>query len=97
MNEKIINPVQIGFVENHRTDHIFTFKSIISRQNLCSLVDFKNSYDIVWHEGLFTKFSEVYIKGQFLKLIKSLHRQSCCAVKIGKFRTEFMLCEKDIR
>ena len=46
MKEKIINPVQIGFVENHRTtDHIFTLKAIISkhrvsnetRQNLCLL------------------------------------------------------------
>ena len=32
MKEKIINPVEIGFVENHRTtDHIFTVKSIICK------------------------------------------------------------------
>ena len=31
VKEKMINPVQIGFVENHRTeDHIFMLKSIIS-------------------------------------------------------------------
>ena len=41
-----------------------------------------------------TKLSKVIIKGQFLKLIESLYRQSCCAVKIGKFRTEFMACKK---
>ena len=57
-------------------------------------VDFKKAYDTAWHEGLSTKLSKVNIKCQFLKLIESLYRQSCCAVKIGKFRTEFMLCEK---
>ena len=30
INERVINAVQIGFVENHRTtDYIFTLKSII--------------------------------------------------------------------
>ena len=106
MKEKIINLVQIGFVENHRkTDHIFTLKTIISKHVSAAsqgkiyacFVNFKNAYATVWHEGLFTKLSEVNIKGQFLKLIESLYRQSCCAVKIGKFRTEFMLCEKGVR
>ena len=100
MKGKIINPVQIGFVENHRTtDHIFTLKMIISkhvsamRQSkiYACFVDFKKAYDTVWHEGLFTELSKVKIKGQFLKLIESLYRQSCCAVKIGNFPTEFML------
>ena len=60
-------------------------------------VDFKKAYDTVWHEGLFTELSKVNIKGQFLKLIESLYKQSCCVVKIGKFSTEFMLCEKGVR
>ena len=60
-------------------------------------VAFKRHNDTVWHEGLFTKLFKVNIKGQFLKLIESLYRQSCCAVKIGQFRTEFMLCEKGVR
>ena len=106
MKEKIINLIQIGSVENHRTKgHIFTLKSIISKRGSATrqgrlyvcFVDFKKAYDTVWHEGLFTKLSKVNVKGQFLKLIESLYRQSCCAVKIGKFRTEFMLCEKDVR
>ena len=102
MKEKIINPVQTGFVENHRTtDHIFTLKSIISKHVSATrqgkiyacFVDFKKAHDTICHEGLFTKLSKVNIKGQF----RSLYRQSCCAVKIGKFRTEFMLCEKGVR
>ena len=106
MKEKIINPVQIGFVENHRaTDHILTLKSIISKHVSATrqgkiyacFVDFKNAHDTVWNEDLLTKLSKVNIKGQFLKLIQSLYKQSCCAVKIGKFRTEFMLCEKGVR
>ena len=106
MKEKIINTVQIGFVESHRTtDHTFTLKTIISKHVSATrqgkiyacFVDFQKAYDTVWHEGLFTKLSKVNVKDQFLKLIQSLYRQSCCAVKIGKFRTEFMLCEKGVR
>ena len=106
MKEKVINPVQIGFVENHRTtDHIFTLRTIISKHVSATrqgkiyacLVDFKKAYNTVWYEGLFTKLSKVNIEGQFLKLIESLYRQSCCAVKVGKFRTEFILCEKGVR
>ena len=106
MKEKIINPVQTGFVENHRTtDHIFPLKSIISKHVSATregkiyacFLDFKKAYDTVWHEGLFTKLSKVNIKGHFLKLIESLYRQSCCAVKIGKFRTAFISCEKGVR
>ena len=72
MKEKIINPVQIGFVENHRTtDHIFTLKTVISKHVSATrqdkiyacFVDFKKAYDTVWHEGLFTKLSKVNIKG----------------------------------
>ena len=103
MKAKIINPVQIGFVKNHRTiDHILTLKSIISehvsatRQGkiYACFVDFKKAYGTVRHKDLFTKLSKVNIKGQFLKLIESLYRQSRCAVKIGKFRTEFMPYER---
>ena len=70
MKEKIINPVQIGFVENHTTtDHIFTLKTIISKHVSATrqgkiyacFVDFKKAYDTAWHEGLFTKLSEVNI------------------------------------
>ena len=105
MKKKIINPVQIGFIENHKTtDHIFKLKSVISklvsatRQDkiYACFVDFKKAYATDWHEGLFTKLSKENIKDQFLKLIESLYRQSCCAVKIGKFRTEFMPCEKGV-
>ena len=90
MKEKIINPVQIGFVENPRTtDHIFTLKTIISKhvsamrqgKIYACFVDFKKAYDTVWHEGLFTKLSKVNIKGQFLTLIESLYRLAamlCC-------------------
>ena len=60
-------------------------------------VGFKKAYDTVWHEDLFTKVSKVNIKGQFLKLIEFLYGQSCCAVKIGEFRKEFMPCEKGVR
>ena len=101
MKEKTINPVQIEFVENHgTTDHIFTLKSIISKHESATkqskiyacFVDFKKANDTVWHEGLLKKLSKVNIKRQFLDGI-----QSYCAVKIGKFCTEFMLCEKSVR
>ena len=82
MKEKIINPVQIGFVENHRTkDHKFTLKSIISKHVSATrqgriydcFVDFKKASDTVWHEVLVTELSKVNIDGQLLKLIDSLY------------------------
>ena len=56
MKEKIINPVQIGFVENHRTtDHVFTLNTMISKRASTTrqgkiytcFVDFKKAYDTV--------------------------------------------------
>ena len=100
---KIINHVQIGFSENHRTtDHIFTLKSIISKNVSNStrgkvyrcFVDFKKAFDTVWHEGLFQKLLEVNIKGNFLKLIQYLYKKSTCAVKINNCRTDFFSCKK---
>ena len=80
---KIINDVQIGFSENHRTtDHIFTLKSIISKNVSNSnrgevhscFVDFRKAFDTVWHEGLFQKLLEVNIERNFLKLTQLLKR-----------------------
>ena len=78
---KIINYVQIGFSENHKTtDHIFPLKPIISKNVSNSsrgkvyswFVDFKKAFDTVWHEGLFQMLMEVNIEGNHLKLIQSL-------------------------
>ena len=103
---KIIDHVQIGFSENHRTtDHIFTLKSIIfknvsnsTRGKVYScFVDFKKAFDTVWHEGLFQKLLEVNGKGNFLKLIQSLYKKWTCAVKINNCRTDFFSCKKGVR
>ena len=86
MKEKIINPVRIGFAETRQQRDKAKF--MLALLTLLTLFEMK----VCSQSSL-----KVNIKGQFLKLIESLCRQSCCAVKIGKFRTEFMLCKTGVR
>ena len=100
----VIHKAQIGFVENHRTsDHVFTLKSVIAKHvNTTSggriygcFVDFKKTYDSVWHKGLFTKLENLNVNSVFIDIIKDMHSKSLCAVKVMNSGTEFFPCKKE--
>ena len=102
----VIHKAQIGFVENHRTsDHVFTLKSVIAKHvNTTSrgriygcFVDFKKSYDSVWHKGLFTKLENLNVNSVFINIIKDMYSKSLCAVTVMNSRTEFFSFKRGVR
>ena len=106
--EKLIHVSQIGFKEGHRTtDHLFSLKTLINNsttgaqrghnQLYACFIDFKKAYDSVWHDGLFSKLESLNITGNFLAIIKSMYKNSYCAVKVQTKITIFFKCEKGVR
>ena len=89
IENKIINPYQIGFLSGYRTsDHIFTLKTIIDKYlkkekkklYLC-FVDFRKAFDRVWHCGLLYKLQKVGISGLFYNIIKNMYTKVKVCVK----------------
>ena len=97
--QNLINEAQIGFQENSRTsDHILTLKTIINKYVIdqkwkkiyACFIDFKKAFDSVWHTGLFRKLENLGINGNFLNLIKSIYKNTKCAVQVqGKTTNPF--------
>ena len=96
---KLIGKEQIGFEENSRApDHILTLKSIVNKyvtdqkgkKLYCCFIDFRKAFDSVWHAGLFRKLENLGINGNFLDLIKSIYKNTKCAVKFNNKTTNFM-------
>ena len=94
----IIDKAQIGFQENARTsDHILTLKTIINKYVTdqkgkilyTCFIDFKIAFNSVWHIGLFRKFENLGINGNFLTLNKSRYKKTKCVVKVNGKTTNF--------
>ena len=101
----LIDKEQIGFQENARTsDHILTLKTILHKyvidqkgKKLYScFIDFKKAFDSVWHIGLFGKLENLGINGNFLNLMKSISKNTKCAVKVNGKTTDFFNYEKGV-
>ena len=96
---------QIGFRKGYQTsDHIFTLRSIIEnyfRNNkgplyVCS-VDFKKAFDSVDHKLLVQQLVTYGIKGNFLKVIKSLYDQVKSCVRGNNSLTDILPCNRGVR
>ena len=52
-------------------------------------VDFKKTFDSIWHEGLLYKLMEIGVGGKTYDIIKSMYTNNKCVFKIGKKHTYF--------
>lgn len=80
-NHNIISSSQSGFRKRHSTvDNLFIIKSLIdlvrsSRKKLyCCFVDFKQAFDTVWRDGLWTKLLQSRINGKCFNIIHNLYK-----------------------
>ena len=106
LQQNIIHQAQIGFLPNHRTsDHIFPLRTFVDKHvthtangklHTC-FIDFENSFDSVWHAGLFYKLLHYKIGGRFYDLIKNLYSKTKCSIKCADKRTEFFNYQKGVR
>ena len=97
-NNNIIDRAQIGFIPKSRTtDHIFTLRTpcnkYVKNKNggklFACFVDFKNTYDSIWNEGLFHKLITNQVNGQFLNILQNMYKNTPSAVKLGNRCTQF--------
>ena len=74
-----------GFIKCHRTaDHLFTLRTFVDkyvqhtpRGKLYScFVDFKKTFDSIWHKGLLHKLYKAGTGGKFLSLVKHMHSKT---------------------
>ena len=85
LQKNILHSSQIGFLSNNRTtDHIFTTRALIDKyihkhntKLYTCFVDFKKTYDSIWHESLLHRLLHYGIRGKLFKILKNLNlRQS---------------------
>ena len=101
----LINKNQTGFKEKHRTaDNLLTLKNVVKKyvtigkgKIYAFFIDFKKTYDSVWHEGLFTKMRKNLLGGKLLDVIRDIYKKTKCAVRIGGNCTQFFSITKGVR
>ena len=101
----ILHKSQIGFLANNRTaDHVLTLRTLIDKYVYCHkekiyacFVDFRKTFDSVWHDGLLFKLSKINVQGKFYSLIKSLYSKSTCSVRIGNNKTRSFQYARGVR
>ena len=104
VENKILHNSQIGFLPENRTaDHVFTLRTLIDKyvhyhkeKVYACFVDFRKAFDSVCHEGLFYKLLKVN-KGNFYNLIKSLHCNSSCSIRVGENKTRSFSYSRGVR
>ena len=95
---------QSGFRKNYSTlDHIFTlhFLSNILLQRkkklFCAFVDFKQAFDTVWRNGLWTKMHFNGVSGKCLQYIQNMYKGIKSMLKINGMLSEFFNCNIGVR
>ena len=99
-NHKILHRYQIGFLPGHRaSEHIFSLRTLIDQHVTHSargklytcFVDFKKTFDSIWHQGLLYKLLKYNIGGTLYRIISSMYSHSICCVKDNCTRSEFSI------
>ena len=102
---KIVYENQAGFRKGYRTtDHIFTLYSVIhhtinvkKKPLYVCFIDFKKTFDKVWHALLWQKLVNYGIDGKFINIIKSMYSEVKSCVRSNDGLTEFFPCNKGLR
>ncbi len=95
-NDKL-HPAQGGFRKDHRTaDNLFIVSQIVKfyknkKKPLYScFVDFRKAFDMLNREALMIKLLQMEIGGKFYSIVKDMHINNYCCVKINhQYITEY--------
>ena len=100
----LIKENQAGFRKTYSTiDHILTlhFISNLLMQNkkklFCAFVDFKQAFDTVWREGLWTKMQVCGISGKCFQYIQNMYKGIKSMIKMNGMSTNFFSCNVGVR
>lgn len=78
------------------TDHMFVLKTLIdkyvernSKPFYACFVDFKCTFDTVWHQGLLYKLKAAGMGTKLYNIIQNMYSKTELCVKIDNYRTDF--------
>ena len=100
----LISETQTGFRKGYSTtDNIFVldFLSKYALYNkkkiFCGFIDFRQAFDTVWRQGLWTKVLKSGIDGKCFRFIKNMYKGIKSKVQIGQHVSNFFLCNVGVR
>ena len=103
-NHNIITSSQAGFRKQHSTtDNIFIIKSLIDivrsgkKKLYCCFVDFKQAFDTVWRDGLWSKLVQYRINGKCFKVIHNLYKDIKSKVMTKEGTSNYFSCNVGVR
>ncbi len=103
-NDKL-HPAQSGFRKDHRTsDNLFILSQIVKfyknkkKPIFSCFVDFRKAFDMVNREALMIKLLQMEIGGKFYSIVKDMHIDNFCCVKIDhQYITEHFPSDLGVR
>ena len=103
-NHNIITSSQAGFRKQHSTtDNIFIIKSLIDivrsgkKKLYCCFVDFKQAFDTVWRDGLWSKLVQYRINGKCFKVIHNFYKDIKSKVMTKEGTSNYFSCNVGVR
>lgn len=100
----LITSSQAGFRKHYSTvDNLFIIKSLIDivRSNkkklYCCCVDFKQAFDTVWREGLWTKLLLSKINGKCFNIIYNLYKDIKSKITTSEGVSNYFSCNVGVR
>ena len=100
----VINPSQAGFRKGFSTvDNIFIIQSLIeiskiSKNKLfCAFIDFKQAFDMVWRNGLWSKLINSNINGKCFKLIRNMYNNIKSRISTAEGTSAYFPCNCGVR
>ena len=95
---------QAGFRKNYSTlDHILTLQFLSNvlmqrkKKLFCAFVDFKQAFDTVWRNGLWTKMHLNGISGKCFQYIQNMYKGIKSMLKMNGMTTDFFRCNVGVR
>ena len=95
---------QNGFRKNRGcTEHIFVLQSVVQlkidkKENVyCCFIDFSSAFDFVNRDLMVHALADIGINGKFLELIRSLYKNTECAIKLNGALTPWFKTTAGVR
>jgi predicted peroxiredoxin len=103
-NNGIIKNCQSGFRKDYSTtDNLFILQSLIEilrvkkKKLFCAFIDFKQAFDTVWRNGLWSKLLNHNINGKFLNVIKSMYENIKSCIRTSEGVSPFFISTIGVR
>ena len=101
---EIISSCQAGFRKGFSTvENIFIINSLIDllkakgKKLYCAHIDFKQAFDKVWRQGLWTKMLEYNINGKCNQVIRNMYANIKSNISTSKGSTAYFPCNTGVR